>query len=70
MKDRLYKPYTAALAEAERSWRRICRGQQIETIRKPVVTNLGDRLSNVLRKMRMIANRGLDIVTGRAIAVR
>ena len=46
------------------------REQQIETIRKPVVANLGDRLSNALRKTRMMANRGLDILTGRAIAVR
>jgi hypothetical protein len=46
------------------------RGQQIEAIRKPVAANLVDRLSNALRKMRLMAHRGLDIVTGRAIPVR
>ena len=70
MKDRLYKPYVAALAEAERSSAPHLQGAQIETIRKPVEANLGERLSNTLRKIRMIAYRGLDIVTGRAIAVR
>ena len=70
MKDRVYKPYVAALAEAERSSAPHLQGQQLETIRKPVEANLGERLFNMLRKMRMIAYRGLDIVTGRAIAVR
>ena len=70
MKHRLYKPYTAALAEAERMMAPYLKEQQIETIRKPVVTNPGDRVSNALRKARVMANRGLDIITGRAIAVR
>jgi hypothetical protein len=70
MKDRLYKPYVAALAEAERSSAPHLQGTQIETIRRPVEANLGERLSNMLRKIRTIAYRGLDIVTGRAIAVR
>jgi len=70
MKDRLYKPYVAALAEAERSSGPHLQGAQIETIRRPVEANLGERLSNMLRKIRTIAYRGLDIVTGRAIAVR
>ena len=70
MKDRLYKPYVAALAEAERLSAPHLQGAQIETIRRPVEANLGERLSNMLRKIRTIAYRGLDIVTGRAISVR
>lgn len=70
MKDGLYKPYVAALAEAERLSAPHLQGAQIETIRRPVEANLGERLSNMLRKIRTIAYRGLDIVTGRAIAVR
>ena len=70
MRDRLYKPYVAALAEAERLSAPHLQGEQTEAIRKPVAANRVDRLSNALRKMRMTAYRGLDIVTGRAIAVR
>ena len=56
MKHRLYEPYTAALAEAERVVAPYLKDQQIETIRKPVVASPGDRMSNVLRKTRMMAN--------------
>jgi hypothetical protein len=70
MKDRVYEPYVAALAEAERTSAPHLQGQQTETIRKPVEANLGERLLNMLRKLRITAYRGLDIVTGRAIAVR
>ena len=70
MKHRLYEPYTAALAEAERMVAPYLKEQRGETIRKPVVAGPGDRILNVLRKTRMIANRGLDIITGRAIAAR
>jgi hypothetical protein len=70
MKHRLYEPYTAALAEAERVASPYLGEQQAETIRKPVAVNPGDRIPNALRKMRMVVNRGLDIITGRAIAAR
>lgn len=70
MREKLYKPYVAALAEAERSSAPHLQGQPSETIRKPVAANPIDRLSNALRKMRTMAYRGLDIITGRAIAVR
>ena len=70
MKHNLYEPYTAALAEAERAAAPYLKDQQIDTIRKPVVTTLGDRITNVLRKARVMSIRGLDILTGRAIAVR
>jgi hypothetical protein len=70
MKHELYEPYTAALVEAERVVAPLLKDQQIETIRKPVVATPGDRITNALRKARVMANRGLDILTGRAIAVR
>jgi hypothetical protein len=40
----------------------------IDTIRRPVVNSRLDYVSNALRKVRTVINRGLDIVTGRAIA--
>jgi hypothetical protein len=70
IKERLYQPYAAALAEAEQLSAPLLQGQQLETIRKPVAGNLIDRLLNALRKGRMMVYRGLDIVTGRAVAVR
>ena len=70
MREKLYRPYAAALVEAERSSASHLGGQQLEVIRKPVAANLVDRLLNPLRKMRMMAYRGIDIVTGRAIPVR
>jgi hypothetical protein len=70
MKHKLYEPYTAALAEAERAVAPHLKDDQLNTIRKPVVTNLGDRMFNALRKARMMGIRGLDILTGRAIAAR
>lgn len=70
IKERLYKPYTAALAEAERLSVSLLPGQQLETIRKPVAGNLVGRLLNAVRRGRMTVYRWLDIVTGRAIAVR
>jgi hypothetical protein len=70
IKEKLYEPYAAALASAERSSAPLLQGEQFETIRKPVAGNLIDRLLNALRKARMMAYRGFDIVTGRAVAVR
>lgn len=70
MKQDIYRPYTAALADAERSAAPYLKDEPIVVIRKPVETSLADRLPNALRKARMTINRGLDIVTGRAIPVR
>jgi hypothetical protein len=70
IKEKLYKPYVAALVEAERSSAPYLQGQELETIRKPVAGNFVDRLLNALRKARMMAYRAADIVTGRAVAVR
>jgi hypothetical protein len=68
MKHRIYQPYTAALAKAELTVVPYL-SEQAEIIRKPVVTGFRDRIPNALRKARVTVNRGLDIVTGRAIAV-
>lgn len=70
MKHEIYQPYTTALAEAERMIAPWLRGQRTDAIRKPVATNLADRLSNALRRLRITLNRGLDIVTGRTNVVR
>jgi hypothetical protein len=69
MKHRIYQPYVAALAAAELAVAPYRSDQQTETLRKPVVTGLRDRIPNALRKARITVNRGLDILTGRAIAV-
>jgi len=70
MKREIYEPYTASLGDAERVVAPYLKDQQLETIRKPAVTSSRDRITNALRKARMMVNRGLDIVTGRAIPVR
>jgi hypothetical protein len=70
MKHDIYQPYAVALAEAERMVAPLLVGHAFDTIRKPVATHFGDRLSNALRKARITFNRGLDIVSGRANAVR
>jgi hypothetical protein len=70
MKREIYEPYTASLGDAERVVAPYLKDQQLETIRKPAVTSSRDRITNALRKARIMVNRGLDIVTGRAIPVR
>jgi hypothetical protein len=66
----LYKPYVTALADGERASVAHLPAHRPEGIRKATVSNAADRLLNALRKARLIAYRGLDIVSGRAIAVR
>jgi hypothetical protein len=70
IREQLYKPYLAALADAERQSAAHLPGASAEGIRNPAAQNVTDRLLNLLRKARMKVYRGLDIVTGRAIAVR
>ena len=70
MRKRLYAPYAAALADAERSLAPLLQGEQFETVRKPVAGNLIERFMNALRRIWTVVFRGVDIVTGRAIAVR
>jgi hypothetical protein len=70
MKNEIYRPYTLALARAERMVSSFLGEQPTATIRKPAGTAPRDRISNALRKARIVVNRGVDIVTGRAIPVR
>jgi hypothetical protein len=70
MRKRLYAPYAAALADAERSLAPLLQGEQFETVRKPVAGNFIERFMNALRRIWTVVFRGVDIVTGRAIAVR
>jgi hypothetical protein len=68
VRHRIYEPYVAALAEADLTVAAHRDDQEIKTIRKPVVLSYRDRIPNALRKVRAVTIRGLDIVTGRAIA--
>jgi hypothetical protein len=70
MKHRIYEPYAAALARSELTVACHLKEPQTETLRKPTVTGPRDRMTNALRRARVLVNRGLDIITGRAIAVR
>jgi hypothetical protein len=68
VRQRIYQPYIAVLAEEESTVAPYLKDLPIDTIRKPVVVSPLDHVSNALRKVRTVINRGLDIVTGRAIA--
>jgi hypothetical protein len=68
VRQRIYEPYVAALAEAELTVAPHLKDMPIETIRKPTVASRSDHVSNALRRARAVINRGLDLVTGRAIA--
>ncbi|QWG17074.1 hypothetical protein KMZ68_19095 [Bradyrhizobium sediminis] len=68
VRHRIYEPYVAALAEADLTVAAHRDDQEIKAIRKPSVRSYRDRLPNALRKVRAATIRGLDIVTGRAIA--
>jgi hypothetical protein len=68
VRQRIYQPYIAVLAESELTAASHIEESSIQTIRKPAVANRRDHVSNALRKARVMVNRGLDIVTGRTIA--
>ena len=68
VRQRIYEPYIAELALAESTVASYLKDLPIERIRKLTVTSPRDHVSNALRKVRAGINRGLDIVTGRAIA--
>ena len=67
VRQRIYRPYVAALAAAELTAASHLKNLPVETIRKLTVSSPRDYLSNALRKVRAVTIRGLDIVTGRAI---
>jgi hypothetical protein len=68
VRQRIYEPYVAALAESELAAAPHLEHVPAKTIRKLAVASRLDHVSNALRKGRAAINRGLDIVTGRAIA--
>jgi hypothetical protein len=68
MRQRIYEPYIAALAESELTVASHLDDLPVKIIRKPVVASRRDHLSNALRRARGVVNRALDIITGRAIA--
>jgi hypothetical protein len=68
VRQRIYQPYIAVLAESELAAASHIEESSIQTIRKPAVANRSDHVSNALRKARVMVNRGLDIVTGRTVA--
>jgi hypothetical protein len=68
MRERIYQPYVAALANAELDVRPYLGDQQIEIVRKPAAGSLLGHLLNMFRSTRAVAFRGIDVVTRRAIA--
>jgi hypothetical protein len=68
VRRRIYEPYIVALAAAELEASSHLEAEQIETIRKPAVGTRLDHVSNVFRKARALAFRGIDVATGRTIA--
>jgi hypothetical protein len=68
VRQRIYKLYVAALAKAELRVGSLVEAPLAGANRKPTAVAWHDHVSNALRKVRAMVNRGLDIVTGRAIA--
>jgi hypothetical protein len=68
VRQRIYQPYIIALGSAELEAKPYLEEGQLTAIRTPAVGARRDHVSNALRKARALINRGLDIVTGRAIA--
>jgi hypothetical protein len=67
VRERIYRPYVAVLAETERVVRTHLEEMQIKTIRKLAVAARLDPALNLLRKAKAVAIRSLDIITGRTI---
>jgi hypothetical protein len=68
LRQRIYRPYIAALAAAEQQAAPYLEDESIKNIRKPAVGTRMDHLLNAFRQARGLAFRGIDVVTGRAIA--
>ena len=69
MRHRIYEPYTSVLCKSEDLVAPYLKGERSATIRRPSVGAPQDRVVNVLRSMRGMLNRGLDMITGRTITV-
>jgi hypothetical protein len=68
MRQQIYQPYIVALAAAEAEASSHLKDEAVEVIRKPAVGSQLDHVLNVFRKARAAAFRGIDVVSGRAIA--
>jgi hypothetical protein len=68
VRERIYQPYVAALAAAEREASPHLDRASGEIVRTLAVANQLDHVLNVARKARAMTNRGIDVLTGRAIA--
>jgi hypothetical protein len=69
VRERIYQPYIAALVAAEREASPYLDRGSGEIVRTLAVGNQLDHVLNVARKARAMTNRGIDVLTGRAIAV-
>jgi hypothetical protein len=69
MRHQIYEPYTSVLSMSEKLVAPHLEGERTETVRRLSVGAPQDRVVNVLRSMRGMVNRGLDMLTGRTIAV-
>jgi hypothetical protein len=67
VRERIYRPYVAVLAETERVAESYLEKNLTKIVRKPGVATRLDPALNVFRKVKAVAIRGLDIVTGRAM---
>jgi hypothetical protein len=68
VRQRIYQPYIVALAAAELEAGPHLEDEEINTIRTPAVGRSLDHVLNLIRNVRVKAFRGIDVVTGRAIA--
>ena len=68
IRQRIYEPYVAELAGSEAEVAPYLENLPMETIRRHTVASPRDHVSNALRNVRTVLNRGLDVITGRAIA--
>jgi hypothetical protein len=69
VRQRIYEPYTGVLFREEAMAARYLTGQRTEILRRPVAAGPRDRVINLLRTMRGVFNRGIDMATGRTITV-
>jgi hypothetical protein len=68
VRQRIYQPYIVALAAAELEASSYLEDEQMKPIRQLAVGSRLDHVFNVFRKARLVAFRGIDVVTRRAIA--
>jgi hypothetical protein len=67
VREHIYAPYVQALCQAEITAAAHLGDLQTDTIRRPTVAS--GRVPNALRRVRTLGIRGLDVLTGRAIAI-